>query len=98
MHSDMARCFLRISGGCGRVSCRRLPPSPTSALNPPTGGTFTNGSALPPWELMSDRRDGSGGTQVIQDTGTGGSYPSSTDRVVCQDVWLGRIDPRWLTA
>ncbi|QIK10167.1 hypothetical protein G7Z12_32975 [Streptomyces sp. ID38640] len=47
---------------------------------------------------MSDRRDGSGGTQVIQDTGTGGSYPSSTDRVVCQDVWLDRIDPRWLTA
>ncbi|MFJ8676990.1 MGH1-like glycoside hydrolase domain-containing protein [Streptomyces sp. NPDC093589] len=31
---------------------------------------------------LSDRRDGSGDTQIIQDTGTGGSYPSSTDRVV----------------
>ncbi|WP_411138623.1 MGH1-like glycoside hydrolase domain-containing protein [Streptomyces sp. C10] len=31
---------------------------------------------------LSDRRDGSGDTQAIQDTGTGGSYPSSTDRVV----------------
>ncbi|MFG2208500.1 hypothetical protein [Streptomyces sp. NPDC048638] len=31
---------------------------------------------------LSDRRDGTGGTQIIQDTGTGGSYPSSTDRVV----------------
>ncbi|WP_432011340.1 MGH1-like glycoside hydrolase domain-containing protein [Streptomyces cucumeris] len=31
---------------------------------------------------LSDRRDGSGDTQVIQDTGTGGSYPSSSDRVV----------------
>lgn len=31
---------------------------------------------------LSDRRDGSGDTQVIQDTGTGGSYPNSTDRVV----------------
>ncbi|MFG2894065.1 hypothetical protein [Streptomyces sp. NPDC048248] len=31
---------------------------------------------------LSDRRDGSGDTQIIQDTGTGGSYPNSTDRVV----------------
>ncbi|MEV0324737.1 MGH1-like glycoside hydrolase domain-containing protein [Streptomyces sp. NPDC050658] len=31
---------------------------------------------------LSERRDGSGDTQIIQDTGTGGSYPSSTDRVV----------------
>ncbi|MEU8824608.1 hypothetical protein [Streptomyces sp. NPDC048636] len=31
---------------------------------------------------LSDRRDGSGDTQIIQDTGTGGSYPSSSDRVV----------------
>lgn len=31
---------------------------------------------------LSDRRDGSGDTQIIQDTGTGGSYPASTDRVV----------------
>lgn len=30
---------------------------------------------------LSDRRDGSGGTQIVQDTGTGGSYPNSTDRV-----------------
>lgn len=31
---------------------------------------------------LSDRRDGSGDTQIIEDTGTGGSYPNSTDRVV----------------
>ncbi|TDC95478.1 hypothetical protein E1161_04680 [Saccharopolyspora aridisoli] len=31
---------------------------------------------------LSDRRDGSGDTQIIQDTGTGGSYPNSSDRVV----------------
>ncbi|MEU9117096.1 hypothetical protein AB0D04_36410 [Streptomyces sp. NPDC048483] len=31
---------------------------------------------------LSDRRDGSGNTQIVQDTGTGGSYPNSTDRVV----------------
>ncbi|MFC6065498.1 MGH1-like glycoside hydrolase domain-containing protein [Streptomyces ochraceiscleroticus] len=31
---------------------------------------------------LSERRDGSGDTQIIQDTGTGGSYPNSTDRVV----------------
>ncbi|WP_315092781.1 MGH1-like glycoside hydrolase domain-containing protein [uncultured Cellulomonas sp.] len=30
---------------------------------------------------LSERRDGSGGTQIVQDTGTGGSYPNSTDRV-----------------
>lgn len=30
---------------------------------------------------LSDRRDGSGDTQIVQDTGTGGSYPNSTDRV-----------------
>lgn len=31
---------------------------------------------------LSQRRDRSGDTQIIQDTGTGGSYPNSTDRVV----------------
>lgn len=30
---------------------------------------------------LSERRDGSGDTQIIQDTGTGGSYPNSSDRV-----------------
>lgn len=30
---------------------------------------------------LSDRRDGTGDTQIVQDTGTGGSYPNSTDRV-----------------
>ncbi len=30
---------------------------------------------------ISERRDVDGGTQIIQDTGTGGSYPNSTDRV-----------------
>ncbi|MEZ4368038.1 MAG: hypothetical protein R2939_17420 [Kofleriaceae bacterium] len=31
---------------------------------------------------LSGRRDGVAGEQIVQDTGTGGSYPVSTDRVV----------------
>lgn len=44
---------------------------------------------------LSDRRDGSGDTQIMQDTGTGGSYPNSSDRVTwavgASEVlnWLG---------
>lgn len=45
---------------------------------------------------ISERRDGGGGPQIIQDTGTGGSYPNSTDRV----TWvLGAMEVLdWLPA
>ncbi|KRD43012.1 hypothetical protein ASE38_01625 [Cellulomonas sp. Root930] len=45
---------------------------------------------------LSDRRDGTGNTQIVQDTGTGGSYPNSTDRVVWAQAAGELLD--WLPA